>query len=453
MSKRVLLFAATTGYQVHSFAEAAEHLGFELVLATDRCHVLDDPWGDHAVALKTEDPATRGPFDGVLAVGDEPAVEAAQAAERLGLRFSPPHAVVAAKNQFLSRERFQKAGLLVPEYRLNAPPARYPCVLKPVGLSASRGVIRANDDREFAAALARIQKLVEHEADRSIQVEDFIPGREFALEGLVTRGRLQVLALFDKPDPLDGPFFEETIYVTPSRQSAETQSAIFETTQRAVAALGLSDGPIHAEMRVNDSGVWMLEVAARPIGGLCSRVLRFEDGIALASAGALVSLTTGLMTERGGGGTATEAKTSRHEDRLVGMTAGPTSELAGMTVGLALEEILLRHATGEDVSQVRLAPGAHAVMMIPIPRAGVYHGVEGLERARAVEKIEDVVITAKEGQMMLPLPDGSSYLGFIFARVSLPYGEAGSPEKAEAAVRESHSYLRFEFATALPVVK
>jgi biotin carboxylase len=389
--KRILLFAATTGYQVHSFAEAAERLGCELVLATDRCHVLDDPWGDQAIAARTEDPAGRGPFDGVLAVGDDPAVEAAQAAERLGLRFSPPDAVLAAKNKFLSRERFAAAGLLVPGYRLNAPPLRYPCVLKPAGLSASRGVIRADNPEQFAAAYARIRKLAGHADDPSIQVEDFIPGREFALEGLVTRGRLQMIALFDKPDPLDGPFFEETIYVTPSRAPAETQRAMVETTQRAIAALGLTDGPIHAEMRMNDRGVWMLEVAARPIGGLCSRVVRFASGE-------------------------------------------------------TLEEILLRHAAGGDVSEARLAPGGHAVMMIPIPRAGVYRSVEGLERARSVAGIEDVVIAAKEGQMMLPLPEGASYLGFIFAR-------AESPEEAEKAVRESHAGLRFEFATALPVVK
>ena len=402
--KRILLFAATTGYQVHSFAEAAERLGCELVLATDRCHVLDDPWGDQAIAARTEDPAGRGPFDGVLAVGDDPAVEAAQAAERLGLRFSPPDAVLAAKNKFLSRERFAAAGLLVPGYRLNAPPLRYPCVLKPAGLSASRGVIRADNPEQFAAAYARIRKLAGHADDPSIQVEDFIPGREFALEGLVTRGRLQMIALFDKPDPLDGPFFEETIYVTPSRAPAETQSTIFEITQRAIAALGLTHGPIHAEMRVvldhspdntnvggAGRGVWMLEVAARPIGGLCSRVVRFASGE-------------------------------------------------------TLEEILLRHAAGGDVSEARLAPGGHAVMMIPIPRAGVYRSVEGLERARSVAGIEDVVIAAKEGQMMLPLPEGASYLGFIFAR-------AESPEEAEKAVRESHAGLRFEFATALPVVK
>jgi hypothetical protein len=219
-----------------------------------------------------------------------------------------------------------------------------------------------------------------------VLVEDFIPGHEFALEGMVTRGRLQVLALFDKPDPLDGPFFEETIYVT-----VPPQCAITDTTQRAVTALGLTDGPIHAEMRVNDAGVWMLEVAARPIGGLCSRVLRFSGG-------------------------------------------------------QSLEELILRHAVGQDVSEARLAEGAHAVMMIPIPRAGVYVGVSGLEAARSVQGIEDIAISAKQGQAMIPLPEGASYLGFIFAR-------ADSPERAVAALREALSLLEFDFAHILPVVK
>ena len=223
--------------------------------------------------------------DGVLSVGDQPALVAAQAAERFGLAFSPPGAVRAANNKFLSRERFAAAGLLMPGYRLvtqliDSQSIRYPCVLKPLGLSGSRGVIRADNATEFAAAFARIQKLMERdraiEHDRSIQVEEFIPGREFALEGVVTRGELQTLALFDKPDLLDGPFFEETIYVTPSRMPEEVRRAIHETTQYAIHALGLTSGPVHAEMRVNDRGVWMLEVAARPIGGLCSRVLRFD---------------------------------------------------------------------------------------------------------------------------------------------------------------------------------
>jgi biotin carboxylase len=395
-ANKILLFASTTGYQVHSFADAAERLGIELVLATDRCHVLDDPWGDQAIAVDFEHPdfdgiAKRGPFDGVLAVGDQPALVAARVAGRLGLKFSPPDAVAAAHHKFLAREHFKNAGLLVPEYHLDAPPSRYPCVLKPLGLSASRGVIRADNAEEFAGAFARIQKLVEHEHERSIQVEDFIPGREFALEGLVANGQLQVLALFDKPDPLDGPFFEETIYITPSREPGDVQRAIRDTAQSAVAALGLTDGPVHAEMRVNHRGVWMLEVAARPIGGLCARVLKFEDGA-------------------------------------------------------VLEEVVLRHAAGVDVSSARLAPGGHGVMMIPIPRAGVYKNVRGLDRARGVEGVEDVVITAKEGQMMLPLPEGASYLGFIFAR-------AVSPEMAAMALRRSHGCLEFEFSVSLPVVR
>ncbi len=389
---RILLFASTTGYQVHSFADAAARLGFDLVLATDRCHVLDNPWGDDAIAIADGPGAleSRGPFDGVIGVGDQPAFLAAQAAERLGLRFSPAEAVAAAKDKFLVRQKFRDAGLLVPNFELIGPAAEpsYPCVLKPTTLSASRGVIRANDRREYEAALARIRNIA---GDQPVLVESFIPGREFALEGLLTRGRLQTLALFDKPDPLDGPFFEETIYLTPSRESSATQQAIFDTTARAATALGVTDGPIHAEMRVNDAGVWMLEIAARPIGGLCSRVLRFEGGA-------------------------------------------------------SLEEILLRHAAGEDVSKVRLDRGAHGVMMIPIPAAGVYTGVDGLEPARAVIGIEDVVITAKPGQAMLPLPEGASYLGFIFAR-------AGTAVEVDRSLRVAHAGLQFHFSAALPVVR
>jgi len=404
MKKRVLLIASTTGYQTHVFAEAAERMGLELVMATDRCHVLEDPWGDHAVPVRFEDPSPGieslgeyGPFAGIVAVGDRPALMAAQAAERLGLRFSPPDAVLASQNKFLARERFREAGLATPSYKLvplNADPhaaARatpYPCVLKPLSLSASRGVIRADNVQEFVTALARIRKMIEGEA--CLLVENFIPGREFALEGLVTDGRLQMLALFDKPDPLDGPFFEETIYVTPSRESERVQEAIRDTVQRAVSALGLTRGPAHAEMRINGAGVWILEVAARPIGGLCARVLRFGDR--------------------------------------------------------TLEEVILLHALGEDVRHVELSPGAHGVMMIPIPCAGVYSGVEGLENARRVPGIEDVVITAKEGQTLLPLPEGASYLGFIFAR-------GGTAGAVEEALRESHACLKFHLPAALPVVR
>jgi biotin carboxylase len=404
MNKRVLLVAATTGYQVREFADAAQALRVELVLATDRCHILENPWGDEAAPIRFDDPepwidalAERGPFDGILAVGDRPAFIAAQAAERLGLRFHPPEAARAAGNKRMARERFRSGELHVPEFErisqdepaLEPPaPVRFPCVLKPLESSASRGVIRANNLDEFRSAAERIRRMQEGD----LLVEAYIPGREFALEGLMTAGKLQTLALFDKPDPLEGPYFEETIYVTPSLESEEVRRQIRETVQAAVTALGLRDGPVHAEMRVNERGVWMLEAAARPIGGLCARVLRF---------------------------------------------AGPDA---------SLEQLLLRHAIGKDVSNARLASGAHGVMMIPIPHAGVYRGVQGLEDAKRIPGVEDVVITAKEGQEMFPLPEGSAYLGFLFSR-------GASADIVVKGLRAAHQRLEFTLSSALPVVK
>jgi biotin carboxylase len=388
---KILLVASTTGYQVHSFSDAAERLDAQLVLATDRCHVLEDPWADRAVPVRFDDPAAavsaiaeRGPFAGIVAVGDRPAAAAAVIAEQLSLRFSPPSAGRAAGNKLLSRLRFESAGLLTPRHALNAAPG-FPCVLKPLDESASRGVIRADNAQEFAAARERIRKIT---GGAAVFAEEFIPGAEFALEGLVTDGRLQTLALFEKPDPLDGPFFEETIYLTPPRAEP---AGIRAVAQDAVTALGLTNGPVHAEFRVNDRGVWPLEIAARPIGGLCSRVLLFEEGI-------------------------------------------------------SLEQVLLCHAAGLGVDGIRLAPGAHGVMMIPVPGPGVFVSVSGVERARALAGIEDIVITAKEGQKLEPWPEGSSYPGFIFAR-------AAGPNEVDHALRAAHAGLRFELAQSLPVVK
>lgn len=403
---RLLLIGATTGYQTRTFAEAAERLEFELILATDRCHVLDDPWADRALPLRFEEPvsaaqaiAGQSGIGGIVAVGDRPAYIAALAAEKLGIRYNSASSVSACRDKFLARERFRAAGLLVPNYRRipiregPGQPASFPCVLKPLGLSASRGVIRANDPAEFAAAFHRIARLLADpdiarlgdEQDRFLQVESFIEGREFALEGILTDGSFRALAIFDKPDPLDGPFFEETIYVTPSRESGEVQRAIIQTTEAATRALGLTHGPIHAEMRVNARGVWMLEVAARPIGGLCSRVLP------------------------------------------------------------GLEELILRHAAGEDVSKFHLPGEAAGVMMIPIPREGIYADVSGLDAARHVGSIDDIMITAKQGQKLILLPEGSSYLGFIFAR-------GNDPGAVERALRESHAKLEFQILAALPVI-
>jgi len=434
--KRVLLVAATTGYQVREFSGAAEALGIELVLATDRCHILTDPWGDEASALRFEDPAegiealaARGPFDGILAVGDRPAYVAAQIAARFGLRFHSAAAAQIAGDKLRTRECFRAAGMRVPGFQViehGAPlPAavRYPCVIKPIDSSGSRGVIRADNVAGLLAARERIGHMWRNP---TLLVEDFIPGREFALDGLVTAGKLRVLALFDKPDALDGPFFEETIYVTPSREPELVQHAIGEAAQAAVTALGLSDGPVHAEMRVNDAGVWMLEVAARPIGGLCARVLRFETA------------PSGHGSESG------DERRSRITSAPI--ANAPTPSRDHRERFLPLEEILLRHTVAEDVSQFSLAPGAHAVMMIPIPAAGAYRGVQGLESASRVPGIEAIEITAKEGQILVPLPEGASYMGFIFAR-------AASPAEAEHALREAHARLVFDVSQALPIVR
>jgi formate-dependent phosphoribosylglycinamide formyltransferase (GAR transformylase) len=399
---RLLLFAATTGYQIRVFAEAAQRLGVAVTLATDRCHVLEDPWGDAALPVKFDrieesvESLRSLSFDGVAAVGDRPAVLAAAAAEMLRIPFHPLSAARAASDKYLARQLNLAAGLRVPEFfrvatdekpEAVAVGAPYPCVLKPLGLSASRGVIRANNENEFLSAFHRIRKM----GEAQLQVESYIEGREFAVEGVVTRGCFRPLTIFDKPDPLEGPYFEETIYVRPSREAAAVQRELLETTAGSIRALGLWHGPIHAELRYNREGAWILEVAARPIGGLCAKALDF---------------------------------------RLNGGDPLP------------LEELILRHALGEDISGARLAAPASGVMMIPIPKAGVFESVEGIDEALRVEGIQDLVITAKQGQQLLPLPEGTSYLGFLFARRE-------SPAAVECALREAHKKLRFRIAKAL----
>ncbi len=402
---RLLLVAATTGYQTRSFAEAARRQGIEIVLATDRCHVLEDPWRDNAIPVRFEEPQAieNVDVDGIVAVADRPTLVAALTAASLGLPWHAPVAVAACRDKHRMRELFATSGLLVPRnfrVTIDADPsdaasrAPFPCVLKPLGLSASRGVIRANDRDEFIAAFERIRRILRQpeirhlheEWNDAIQIEEYIEGREFALEGLLTHGELQVLAIFDKPDPLEGPFFEETIYVTPSREPAAVQDAIVEATRTAIAAIGLSHGPVHAEMRLNANGIYMLEVAARPIGGLCARALRFEGD-------------------------------------------------------LTLEDLVVLHAIGRQPQSPALERPAMGVMMIPIPRAGIYQSVNHITDP----DVDEIVITAKPGQKLVPLPEGASYLGFIFA-------SGADPAAVEASLRRAHARLEFEILTALDVV-
>ena len=425
-TKRLLILCTTTGYQTRAFVEAAEKLGLDVVFGTDRCHVLEDPWQDGALALRFEDPessarqlvefANAARIDGIVSLGDRPTPTAARACRALNLPHHSPEAADICRDKYLSRERLRAAGLNVPaftRFSLDSDPREllasrdaaihFPCVLKPLALSASRGVIRANTPEEFFNAFEQIKamlrtpevQVMRESTSQFIQVESYIEGEEIAVEGLLDRGRLQLLAIFDKPDPLVGPYFEETIYVTPSRLKTETQNAVMVTLERAASALGLFHGPLHAELRLNADGVWILEVAARSIGGLCSRALRF------------------------------------------------TSPDLGNPI--SLEGLIIRLVLGNEIRTVRRESIASGVMMIPIPQAGIFEQAEGVEEALETPGVDEVIITAKPNQKLVPLPEGSSYLGFIFAR-------GASPEFVEAALRQAHKKLRFVIQPALPVV-
>ena len=421
--KRVLVFASKLGYQTRSLDEAARKLAVDNVFVTDRCHQLDDPWGDRAIAVHFESPdaaayavleavrANGQPVDGILTFGDRPAVAAAYVARGLALAYNHPAAVQACRSKLRTREVFRDAGLPGPWFRtiaLHPPPEpallgiSYPCVLKPMSLSASQGVIRANTREEFVGAAERIRKLLaspeilatrEANLDQVI-VEGYIPGREVALEGLLTDGQLRVLTIFDKPDPLEGPYFEETIYVTPSRLSQSELRDVERCTRDAVRALGLTQGPIHAEFRINEQGVWPLEVAPRPIGGLCARALRFQH------------------LDDGG---------------LIG-----------------LEELLLRHALHLPGADWPRESEASGVMMIPVPRSGILEKVDGDDHARAIPGISELQITARLHDHIAAWPEGSTYLGFLFS-------QAQSPEEAESALRAAHAKLRFTISPRLAV--
>jgi biotin carboxylase len=409
--QRLLLLIPTTTYRTEDFVEAARTLDVDLVIASDRPNVMAGEFPDHLLTLPFGDPAAaaremrdyaaRRPIDAVVPVDDATTVVASAVGETLGLRVNPLAAAQATRNKRVMRERLARAEVPSPSFtvvRVNEDPraaarrVAYPCVLKPLVLSASRGVIRADDEAGFVAAFDRIRAIL-RAADVAdlgggtdeILVEGFVPGVEVALEGLLEGGALRALAVFDKPDPLDGPFFEETIYVTPSRHSDATRAAITDVTARAARALGLSDGAVHCELRLRRTvgGVEpvVLEIAARSIGGLCGRTLRFGTD-------------------------------------------------------MSLEELILRRALGRPIPSYERQRAAAAVMMIPIPRGGRLEEVRGLDEARAVASIEDVTISLHKGQEVVPLPEGSRYLGFIFSR-------AATPEQAEAAVREAHRHLQF----------
>jgi biotin carboxylase len=410
--KRLLLLVTPTTYRAAAFCQAAAMLDVEVVRGLDLPPALAEAW-DVPLALDFAEPdaavqaivayAEEHPLHAIVAVDDSATLLAARAGAALGLPHNPPKAAEAARDKGIMRALMTAAGVPCPAFRrlpLASDPTAladwvdYPCVVKPLRLSGSRGVIRADNPAEFIVAFARLKRILLGDGnpleETEILVEDFIPGGEVALEGLQTDGALHVLALFDKPDPLAGPFFEETIYTTPSRLSEKTQAAIAACAGAAAHSIGLRDGPVHAELRVNERGPWLLEIAGRSIGGLCSTILEFG-------------------------------------------------------AGMSLEELILRNALRLPVPSFDRTGEAAGVMMIPIPKGGMLHGVTGVEQAAAVPHITGVEISAKPHTQIVPLPEGSSYLGFIFAR-------AADPETAEVALRQAHGELRFDIRPLLSLL-
>jgi biotin carboxylase len=392
---RVLLLLPTSTYRAPDFVAAAARLGVEVVVGSEHEQAMATEMGDRSVVVPLSDPErgaqaildlhARAPLDAVVAVDDRGIEIAARAGQRLGLVHTDPGAVAITRDKARMREVLAAAGVAQPRFAAVEDPGEvaaaadrigFPVVVKPVGLSASRGVIRADDADAAARAAARIGAMV----DGPLVVEEYVPGVEVAVEALArSDDGFEVLAVFDKPDPLVGPYFEETIYVTPSRLPDEVVTRVSFLTEHAARAIGLTDGPVHAELRIAGERIWVIEIAARSIGGLCARTLRFGAGV-------------------------------------------------------ALEELILRHALGMPIEDAEREFDASGVMMLPIPAAGVLRAVRGQDEARAVPGITGLEITVPVGRAIVPLPEGDRYLGFLFAR-------GDTPAEVEHALRTAHAAL------------
>ncbi len=404
---RVLVIAPHGSYRTAPFIKAADQLNVDVLIASQGEHsiVSDYVQGLH-IDFQNEEQAIetilteakKHAFSGIIGTDDTTTELAARIAEKLTLPHNNPQAVKIAQRKDLARLSLKDASVKIPEFDLLTTTkslsqqnihVNYPAVIKPVALSASRGVIRVNNKQELQQALARLAKMLaaERQIDTAVReillLEEFIPGKEIAIEAMLHNGVLDVLAIFDKPDPLNGPFFEETYYLTPTSLSEKIQQEIKQTVLESCRAYGLKEGPIHAECRINKKGVWILEVAARTIGGMCGRLL---------------SLGTGH----------------------------------------SLEELVLLHAMGRRI-EINTVESAAGVLMIPIPKGGILKRIEGLLDAQRIPYVMEVSIEVRDGYELIPLPEGNSYLGFIFA-------EAPTVKEAEQALRNAHECLNIVIA-------
>jgi biotin carboxylase len=383
--RTAIIVASCQSYRIADYLKAAAVLRLDPV---------------RRVQVSFEDPAaaaaqitSRFPkASAVVAAEDEGVGVGAAAAAMLGLPHNPVAAVAATRNKLMMRRRFSAAGVAQPAFAeaprgglVEAATALgFPCVVKPMGLSASRGVIRLDGPRHGASTEERIRRILVQagrDANEPLIVEEFVPGGEIVVEGVLENGEMKVLAVIDKPLPLDGPYFEETLFVSPSRLPATIQQDAIAEVAKATAALGLTMGPVHGEARVGDDGrVRVLEVAARTIGGLCGR-----------------SLTFGLLGE-------------------------------------SLEVLVLRSALGERLGDRTPARPATGVLMLPIPATGVLTSVEGVEAVRSAPGIDAVEMTVPIGREVVALPEGDRYLGFVFASGTTPQGVEATLQAAGRAL-------------------
>ncbi len=396
----ILLLTTAQTYRAKAFLDAAQALDIGCVLAFDMASELaavgHHGWGfpfahtQEAVAHIRRFHA-HTPLKAIIALDDAGSLLAATASAALNLPHNAPDAAIAARDKFVMRQKLAAASLNCPRFvrvtaqdDITAAAAHigYPLVIKPLNRNGSQGVMRVDTETELQAMVPRLQAILQSDPAAlraDFLMESYIPGSEIAVEAIIVDQKLEVLAIFDKPDPLAGPFFEESIYVTPSRLPAALQETIGQVTWQATRALGLGFGPVHAELRIDGQDLWILEIAGRSIGGLCSNALNF---------GARESL----------------------------------------------EALILQHACNLPLPQLDTSREARGVMMIPIPQAGLFKGVEGVATALQVPGITAVDITATVGYTLQPLPEGNSYLGFIFA--------AGSdPGHVEDALRQAYACL------------
>ena len=410
MKRRVLLVSPPESYRIQPYVRAAHALGLEINLASQgewaisspHSAGIDVPLHDHVAALAVlVEIASRHHYDAVIGTDDSTLELAAKLAEQTGLQQNLPSAVRISRRKDLSRVCLQQAGVQVPEFTVikvgenspfDDPHFGFPCVVKPLALSGSRGVIRADSRKSLEQGLKQSLKIITEEYDlyekSHLLIEQFIPGREFAIEGMLSDGHFEVLAMFDKPDPLDGPYFEETFYISPARITGNERQLIVDTVQRSCEAYGLITGPVHAECRLNESGAWLIELAARTIGGLCSRLLSFGTGY-------------------------------------------------------SLEELVLANAIGLDLTKQENSRAA-GVLMLPIKEEGVLRRVEGVMKAEKIPYIDDIEISLREGYKVYPLPEGASYLGFVFS-------SAPDANTVERALREANRELNPVIAPFWPV--